>query len=443
MSGVNKNTCQHTGSVRYDRRLHQMSVPPAIAVERRLAHLIRPACAELMPLYHELGLRERTLTLPVMASVLTSIVWRHLGSVSDAVQELNTEGLMWADKVSVSKQSICERLRTLPSQLFEKLFEHVIDTVHYHAAQRRLSTPGRIHPLMQWADNTFAKVVIADASTLDALVRNLKLLRDGPPRPLAGKMVAVLDAVTRQPCKLWYEPAPEASEQAFWDRIIGELVVDSMLLIDSGFTDYQRFEELTQRSIWFITRAKSNASFEVIEVLSDEDGVRDRIVRLGSPKHRIDTPMRIVEVEHNGKSYRYLSNLLDSTRLPARSMAALYRERWGIEDAFLIVKRLLGLAYFHCCSQNAIELQLWTTWLLYAALNDLRDELGEFVGRRSNDLSLGKMYKALYYFTRAVQRGEAEDPIAYLARYASTFGIIKEKRRRRHPDSTLRRRAFA
>ena len=43
---------------------------------------------------------------------------------------------------------------------------------------------------------------------------------------------------------------------------------------------------------------------------------------------------------------------------------ALYRQRWRIEDAYAIVKRLLGLAYFWCGAQNAVELQLWATWLL-------------------------------------------------------------------------------
>ena len=43
---------------------------------------------------------------------------------------------------------------------------------------------------------------------------------------------------------------------------------------------------------------------------------------------------------------------------------ALYRQRWRLEDAYAIGKRLLGLAYFWCEAQNAVELQLGATWLL-------------------------------------------------------------------------------
>src|SRR5207249_6518342 len=39
-----------------------------------------------------------------------------------------------------------------------------------------------------------------------------------------------------------------------------------------------------------------------------------------------------------------------------------------IEDAFNVVKRLLGLAYFWTGSENGVTVQLWATWLLYAVL---------------------------------------------------------------------------
>lgn len=443
MSGVNKNTCQHTRSIQRDRQQHQPSAPPALAIEQRLSQLISPACSDLSAAFHQLGMRERTLSLPVMASLMVSIVWRHLGSISDAVHALNEEGLLWAEKVSVSKQSVCERMRTLPAQLFEKLFERVVDVVHYRNEERRKRAPERMPLLLRWAHDTFSQVVIADASTLDSLVRKLALLRDRQSTPLGGKMVALLDAITRQPRKLWYEPSAEASEQGFWERILDQLTPDSLLLIDMGFTNYKRFEELTQRGIWFITRAKRDTAFELIEVLSERSGLRDMIVRLGRGKHQIDTPMRLVELDYNGSTYRYISNVVDNNRLPASKLAGLYRERWRIEDAFHTVKRLLGLAYFHSCSQNAIELQLWTTWLLYAALVDLRDELGDHIGRPSNELSLQKIYKALYFYTRAYDRGEADDPIEYLADNVKTLDLIKQKKKRRSSETTLRRRIIA
>lgn len=38
-------------------------------------------------------------------------------------------------------------------------------------------------------------------------------------------------------------------------------------------------------------------------------------------------------------------------------------------------KAILGLAYFWCGSQNAVELQLWSTWIVYTMLIDRGDEV--------------------------------------------------------------------
>ena len=62
-----------------------------------------------------------------------------------------------------------------------------------------------------------------------------------------------------------------------------------------------------------------------------------------------------------------LTNELDDQKLPTAYGVALYWQRWRIEDACYIVKRLLGLAYFWCCAQNAVEIKISATWLLYVS----------------------------------------------------------------------------
>ncbi len=68
---------------------------------------------------------------------------------------------------------------------------------------------------------------------------------------------------------------------------------------------------------------------------------------------------------------------MDAERLPVAYLVALYWQRWRIEDAYAIVKRLFGLAYFWCGAQNAVEIQVWATWLLYEVLVDLIDNVAE------------------------------------------------------------------
>ena len=63
--------------------------------------------------------------------------------------------------------------------------------------------------------------------------------------------------------------------------------------------------------------------------------------------------------------------------MPTAYVVALYWQRWRIEDAYALVKRLLALAYVWCGNDNAIQLQLWATWLLYAVWLDMVDAIAD------------------------------------------------------------------
>jgi len=44
------------------------------------------------------------------------------------------------------------------------------------------------------------------------------------------------------------------------------------------------------------------------------------------------------------------------------------------------------------------------------------------------------IYRSLYFFTNARQRGETDDVVAYLANEAKLFGIIKRKHKDDNPS---------
>jgi hypothetical protein len=138
---------------------------------------------------------------------------------------------------------------------------------------------------------------------------------------------------------------------------------------------------------------------------------------------------RLVEVYFNGTWYRDLSNELDPERLPTAYVVTLYRRRWRIEESFATVKRLLGLAYFWCGAQNAIELQIAATWLLYGVLVDLTDAVAEALRQPYEVLSLEMVYRSLACYVGAHARGEADDVVFYLAADAKGLGILKRKRK--------------
>lgn len=121
--------------------------------------------------------------------------------------------------------------------------------------------------------------------------------------------------------------------------------------------------------------------------------------------------------------------MLDPTRLTAEQVAGVYRQRWRIEDAFKVVKRLLGLAYFVGSSPNAIANQVWASWILYAVLVDLTDGIAQELNRPFGDLSMEMVYRGLYHYTQAHKRGESDDVIGYLSHpQQADLGIVKQKR---------------
>lgn len=121
--------------------------------------------------------------------------------------------------------------------------------------------------------------------------------------------------------------------------------------------------------------------------------------------------------------------------LPANVVADLYRRRWRIEEAFQTVKRLLSLSYLWTGSLNGILLQIWATWLFFALLVDLGDEVANELMLPFDRISLEMVFRSLYYFTNAHQRGEATDPVKYLAAPENQdLGVVKRLRKKSPPD---------
>jgi len=429
-----KSTVRHTRAIQRDRTKRPNTAAPDEQTEARLVEIVHPATLNQVAHFHDLGLRERTLNLPVMMAFVLSLIWRQLGSVSEAVRTLNREGLLWVDERKVSQQAVEQRLSSLPPILFERVLQEVLPAMalRWHARTRPLP------PALRWAHEHFTAVLALDGSTLDALLRKCGLLRDGQAPILAGRMAALLDVITRLPRQIWYEQDQQAHDQRFWDRALAALQPGMLLLFDLGFLNFVRFDQLTEAGVWFVTRKEERVVARTEQMLRRTDTLHEQIVRLGSRAERQCAHLvRLVEWQHQGKWYRYLTNILDPTQLPAEYVVAMYWQRWRIEDSFNVIKRLLGLAYFWSGSSNGIQNQIWATWILYAVLVDLTDAVAEALERPFHALSMEMVYRGLYHFTVAHQQGKADDPIAYLAAEAEGLGIIKRQRKNRGAATDL------
>lgn len=420
------SSVRHTRAIQRDRSKRPPVGPPDEHVTERLTEVIHPATLAQLDYYRQLGLRERVLTLPVMVALVLSMIWRQNGNVSELVRLLRSEGLLWATATKVTQQAVSERLRTFPAVLFLRVLLAILPEMESRWQARRRPLP----PEIAWAQAHYTAVLVHDGSTLDALLRKVGLLREAETNPLAGRMTALLSLSSRLPRHIWYEEDAQAHDQRFWPRILRRLEAGSLLIFDLGYTNFLVFAQLTVAHITFITRAKSNLAYQVERYLQRTAQVHDVLVWIGSGEER--QLVRLIEVLYRGRWYRYLTNELDPARLPTPYVVALYWQRWRIEDAYNIVKRLLGLAYFWVGSQNGVELQLWATWLLYAVSVDLTDAVADALNRPFTAVSLEMVYRSLYFFTQAFHRGEATDVVDYLAANANWLGILKRKPKLSH-----------
>lgn len=218
-----------------------------------------------------------------------------------------------------------------------------------------------------------------------------------------------------------------------WPQILAALPARALLIFDLGYTNFAHFLQLTTAQVTFVTRAKSNLAWTLVQPLRHTSSVHDDLVAIGSGADR--QQVRLIGVLYHGKWYRYLTNECDPERMPVLYAVALYWQRWRIEDAYAAVKRLLGLAYFWVGSENGVQLQLWATWLLYAILVDLTDAIAEILRCPFAALSMEMVYRRLHFFTYAFHHGEATDFVAYLAANAVPFGIRKRTRKRAPPPT--------
>jgi hypothetical protein len=422
------SSVRHTRAIQKQRVSQPVAAPTDEQIRERIQELVQPATLAQVSYFHRLGLRERTLGFVVMVAFVLEMVWRQIGSVNALARLVQKEAILWEQPRKVSQQALSQRLTSLPAELFLRVLLEVLPK----ARERWLQRERPLSAELQWAAERYRAVLAVDGSTLDALIRKLGLLQDLPENPLAGRMTALLDLCTRLPEKIWYESDPGAHDQRFWEEIVSVLKAGSLLIFDKGYLNFAIFAQLSEANVKFITRAKTNLVYTVERSLVRSAAVHDSVVWIGAEETR--QQVRLIEILYRGKWYRYLTNELDANQLPTAYVVALYWQRWRIEDAYAIVKRLLGLAYFWCGAQNAVEMQLWATWLLYVVLVDLTDAIAEALHQPSSAISMEMVYRSLYFFTNAHQRGETDDVVAYLANEAKFFGILKRKRKDDNPS---------
>lgn len=403
-----------------------MPAPSNEELEARLRDLLTPGTfANLKKVTDKTRqLRDRVLTLPVMAAIILSLVYRQVSGLSEVLRLLENEGLMWVEAQKVSKQALSNRLRNLPAQLFVQMFEQVVKR------QQEQTTAGVAPPGWEGVQSRFAAVWLADGSTLEKLVKKLQMLQQQK-CPLGGKMMMMVDAWSQRPMAAWYTDDPQTNDKTWSSALLSRLPVNGLLVFDMGFFSFVWFDAFTEAGKWLVTRLRQKTRYKVVRVLSQGLYYRDEIVELGQYRSNpCQHPVRLVSVLWGSTWYSYITNVLDPHELSPQQVCDLYRRRWRIEDAFLLTKRLLGLAYLWVGGSNGVQIQLYSTWIFYTVLMDVCAQVAVALRQPLERISIEMVFRSFYHFSRARQLGRAKAMVPFLVEHHRSFGLVKVVRKR-------------
>ena len=414
------------------RHRSQLPMPAVEEVEQRLMDGLSPSLLAPRQLerrapqqpHRLIRMRQRLLTLPIIVAIMVSLVWRRVPSIAEVQKVLAREGLLGRAPLQVSPQAITKRLAVLPAAVMGQLLAEVCARLQ---AQGPPTVP---HPRWAPVRVRFSLMALVDGSTREALRKKTEVLREREGLVLGGKMMVMVEAFSHRPRWQLYTEDAAANDKRLATEIMAAVPVGGLWVCDLGFFSFLCFDDLTKQQQFFVTRMREKIADRTVQVLSQGASYRDEMIQVGLYRsHPCTQPRRMVSVLWQGTWDRSLTNVLDPQQLSARQVCELSRRRWRIEEAFALTKRVLDLAYWWTGSTTAVQLQRYATLIFYAVLLTLCQQVAEVLGAPLERLSVERVFRAFYHYSRAVQRGEADDLVLFLAEHAKLLGIVKRWRK--------------
>jgi len=143
----------------------------------------------------------------------------------------------------------------------------------------------------------------------------------------------------------------------------------SFYIMDRGYIDFARLYQWHLWNAYFIVRAKSNFKFRRLysHPVDKSTGLRcDQTIVPTGVKSSKGYPEKLRRVKYfdsgTNKTFVFLTN---NFKLPALTIAQLYKCRWQIELFFKWIKQHLRIKAFYGTSENAVKTQIWTAISVY------------------------------------------------------------------------------
>ena len=230
------------------------------------------------------------------------------------------------------------------------------------------------HPIISDSRQVYAwenRLEIIDSSTISLFKDILGCVGRKPnmgKRKGGIKVHTQIDLQDRVPKLIWFSSASTHDKQFFKHL---QLEKGKIAVFDKGYNDYKTFDEFNESGIFFVTRLKSNASYEAVKENDipsyiDDGVLKDEVIRVDVKEN--GAYLKTIELRkvaywdyENKRCFEFITNLHG---MNAGHIALIYKKRWQIELLFKQLKQNFPLKFFLGDNENAIKIQIWCALII-------------------------------------------------------------------------------
>lgn len=260
----------------------------------------------------------------------------------------------------IGRSTLADANRRRPETIFEAIYRDL-----YATYRQALSSDSRSGKTPKW----MKRLQIIDSTTI-TLFSNL-LFKGVGRHPKTGKkkggikVHTVIHANEGVPSDIKFTSA--ATNDSFMLKPT-TLSKGDIMAMDRAYIDYEKFEQLTQRGVIYVTKMKKNLKYTILSdtMYQTPDGLMEvriqnvEFVRQKKGGETIHHKSRIISYVYV-KKRKLISLLTNDMESDPEEIVAIYRQRWEIELLFKQMKQNFPLKYFYGESANAIKIQIWVT----------------------------------------------------------------------------------
>lgn len=285
----------------------------------------------------------------------------------DSLREITASLLAETCKLShlgitfkIGRSTLSDANKRRPESIFEAIYRDL-----YATYRHILSSDSRSRKTPKW----MKRLQIIDSTTI-TLFSNL-LFKGVGRHPKTGKkkggikVHTVIHANEGVPSDIKFTSA--ATNDSFMLRS-ATLNKGDIMAMDRAYIDYEKFQQLTERGVIYVTKMKKSLKYTVLDdmMYQTPDGLME--VRIQN--------VEFVKQKKGGEAIRHKARIITYCDIRKHKLISLltndmdsapdetidiYSRRWEIELLFKQMKQNFPLKYFYGESANAIKIQIWVT----------------------------------------------------------------------------------